>query len=201
MKATSHISEMDTWPKVIRSYILDTYGSITSIEIMSGLSRNIVRKVNTPSKSVVLKKSVHPAELLFYQHVAPQLESLDISTPEVEFLFQSSTHYWLILEHIPLPLPPTRWNSDDDVLSLLYRLHNSTQISGHEMIFKPAWSDTMTEFARRGGYRFAELIAQAFVDLGGRGPLLDAGCGTGLVADHLPESIVVEGGGFLPRNA
>lgn len=147
MKTNSYISEIDTWPKAVHSYILDTYGSIASVEILSGLSRNIVRKVNTASKSVVLKKSIHPAELLFYKDVAPQLDSLDISTPKVEFLFQSSTHYWLILEHIPLPFPRERWNSDDEVLSLLYRLHHSTEISGHEMMFKPAWPDTITDNA------------------------------------------------------
>ena len=147
MTTTFQINEIDSWPEAVRSYILDRYGSITSVEVLSGLSRNIVRKVNTASKSVVLKKSVHPAEWLFYKHVAPQLDSLDISTPKVEFLFQSSTHYWLILEHIPFPFPRTRWNSDADLLSLLYRLHHSPEISGHEMMFKPAWPDTMTHNA------------------------------------------------------
>lgn len=61
------------------------------------------------------------------------------------------------------------------------------------------WAGSYDEdFAGRHGYQFAELIAQAFVDLGGRGPLLDAGCGTGLVADYLPESIVVDGVDYSP---
>lgn len=61
------------------------------------------------------------------------------------------------------------------------------------------WAASYDEdFASRYGYQFPELIAQAFIDLGGSGPLLDAGCGTGLVAEHLPESMVVDGVDFSP---
>lgn len=61
------------------------------------------------------------------------------------------------------------------------------------------WAATYDEdFAGRSGYRFPGLIAQAFVDAGGSGPVLDAGCGTGLVADHLPDSIVVDGVDLSP---
>ncbi|MEM7118998.1 MAG: class I SAM-dependent methyltransferase [Chloroflexota bacterium] len=55
------------------------------------------------------------------------------------------------------------------------------------------------DFAGNRGYQFAELIAQAYLDLGGEGPLLDAGCGTGLVAEHLPDSIIVDGVDFSPH--
>ena len=45
------------------------------------------------------------------------------------------------------------------------------------------WAATCDEeFAGRSGYRFGRLIAEAFVAEGGRGPILDAGCGTGPVA-------------------
>ena len=38
------------------------------------------------------------------------------------------------------------------------------------------WATTYDEeFAIRSGYRSAELIAQAFLDAGGKGPVLDAG--------------------------
>ena len=61
------------------------------------------------------------------------------------------------------------------------------------------WAKTYDEeFAGSGGYQFGRLIAEAFVALGGTGPVLDAGCGTGLVADHLPDSLVVDGVDLSP---
>lgn len=61
------------------------------------------------------------------------------------------------------------------------------------------WAATYDEeFAGHSGYRFGRLIAEAFVDAGGSGPVLDAGCGTGLVADRLPASIVVDGVDLSP---
>ena len=61
------------------------------------------------------------------------------------------------------------------------------------------WAETYDEeFAGRSGYRFGRLIADAFVAAGGQGPVLDAGCGTGLVADHLPAPIVADGVDLSP---
>lgn len=50
-----------------------------------------------------------------------------------------------------------------------------------------------TDFAEAGGFRLPALIGEAFGRLGGAGPVLDAGCGTGLVADHFPAGLVVDG--------
>ena len=61
------------------------------------------------------------------------------------------------------------------------------------------WAETCDEeFAGRSGYRFGKLIAEAHINEGGSGPVLDAGCGTGLVADHLPKSIVTDGVDLSP---
>ncbi len=56
------------------------------------------------------------------------------------------------------------------------------------------WAATYdTDFAEAGGYRMPGLIADAYVALGGRSPVLDAGCGTGLVADCLPGGFDIHG--------
>ena len=56
------------------------------------------------------------------------------------------------------------------------------------------WADTYdSDFARRTGYRPARRIAEEFAAAGGTGPVLDAGCGTGLVADALPDGMAVDG--------
>lgn len=49
------------------------------------------------------------------------------------------------------------------------------------------------DFAARRGYRLAREVAEAFLAAGGTGPLLDAGCGTGLVGEALPEGVVADG--------
>lgn len=68
--------------------------------------------------------------------------------------------------------------------------YGAASVNDNRRVYREWAASYDEEFAGRGGYQFAELIAQAFVDLGGipSGPLLDAGCGTGLVADHLPAS-------------
>lgn len=71
--------------------------------------------------------------------------------------------------------------------------YSSGSADGNRRVYRD-WAATYDEeFAGRSGYRFGRLIAEAFVAEDGRGPVLDAGCGTGLVADHLPASIVVDG--------
>ena len=56
------------------------------------------------------------------------------------------------------------------------------------------WAATYEQdFLAQSGYRFGQLIADAFRDAGGRGPVLDAGCGTGLIGDFLASDIELDG--------
>ncbi len=76
--------------------------------------------------------------------------------------------------------------------------YNSSSADDNRRVYRD-WAATYDEeFAGRSGYRFGWLIAEAFVAAGGQGPVLDAGCGTGLVADRLPESIIVDGVDLSP---
>jgi len=62
------------------------------------------------------------------------------------------------------------------------------------------WAATYDEdFAQKSGYRFAKLIADAFQEAAGMGPVLDVGCGTGLLADHLSPELVVDGVDISPE--
>ncbi|CUK01981.1 biotin biosynthesis protein BioC [Ruegeria denitrificans] len=62
------------------------------------------------------------------------------------------------------------------------------------------WASTYDEeFAGRSGYRFAKIIAEAYLEAGGMWPALDVGCGTGLVADYLPTSSVIDGIDISPE--
>lgn len=56
------------------------------------------------------------------------------------------------------------------------------------------WAATYdSEFLAQSGYRYGQLIADAFTQAGGRGPVLDAGCGTGLLGTFLPADIEIDG--------
>ena len=62
------------------------------------------------------------------------------------------------------------------------------------------WADRYDGgFAARSGYRPARRVAETFTESGGRGAVLDAGCGTGLIADHLPEGIAIDGVDLSPE--
>lgn len=62
------------------------------------------------------------------------------------------------------------------------------------------WAETYdADFARRTGYRPARRVAELFAAAGGTGPVLDAGCGTGLVGEALPEGLVIDGVDLSPE--
>jgi len=56
------------------------------------------------------------------------------------------------------------------------------------------WAETYdADFVQATTYRFPKSVTQSYVDAGGRSPCLDAGCGTGALGEHFPESAVVDG--------
>lgn len=62
------------------------------------------------------------------------------------------------------------------------------------------WADTYdAEFASASDYQPAKLVADAYVHGGGVGPVLDVGCGTGLVAENLPGDFIVDGLDYSPE--
>ncbi|MEM1386081.1 MAG: methyltransferase domain-containing protein [Pseudomonadota bacterium] len=62
------------------------------------------------------------------------------------------------------------------------------------------WAETYdSDFAQRSGYRLPALLAHAFSVSGGVGPVIDVGCGTGLVADSLPPDLVIDGLDLSPE--
>lgn len=55
--------------------------------------------------------------------------------------------------------------------------------------FYAAWAETYDDgFAAAVDYIFPQQVARVFHDMGGHGPVLDAGAGTGLVADAILEN-------------
>ena len=62
------------------------------------------------------------------------------------------------------------------------------------------WAETYdADFVEGAGFRFPRLVAEAWVTEGAEGPCLDVGCGTGAVADHLPDGTEVHGLDLSPQ--
>lgn len=85
--------------------------------------------------------------------------------------------------------------SDDDKLDRAYALGSTDDVKA----LYEGWAATYdTDFAQASGFRLPGLVAEAFLAIGGTGPVLDAGCGTGLVADALPGGTVIDGVDISP---
>lgn len=83
----------------------------------------------------------------------------------------------------------------DDKLDRAYALNSANDVKS---LYRD-WADSYdSAFAAAAEYRLPRLVAGAFLEMGGQGPLLDAGCGTGLVADALPEGLTVDGVDLSP---
>lgn len=62
------------------------------------------------------------------------------------------------------------------------------------------WADTYdSDFIAATGYQLPGIVARTYLDACGLWPCLDAGCGTGVLADHLPEGAVIDGLDLSPE--
>ena len=62
------------------------------------------------------------------------------------------------------------------------------------------WAETYDQqFAAESGYRFPEVAARGYLAEEGAWPAIDVGCGTGLVAEFLPESAIIDGLDISPE--
>lgn len=56
------------------------------------------------------------------------------------------------------------------------------------------WAKTYdTDFVEATTYRFPEVVTKTYLDAGGTWPCLDVGCGTGVLAEHLPRDATIDG--------
>jgi len=133
-----------TWPRALRSYLQSHYGQCTTLLPLRGLSHNQIWDVTFPTTRLVIKATPHASEERFYQIVAP---GLGPAVPVLKWSHTETALHWLVLEHIPHPLPRERWLADPAALAILYRLHHADLPPISVPLFHPAWSDAMTEHA------------------------------------------------------
>jgi hypothetical protein len=94
---------------------------------------------------VVAKGDVHARERAFYERVtiAGVRAPRHLGTVEVE-------RTWLLLEHLPDPLPRSRWGADGEVLEVLHAVHVADKdlIAAVPTPFRPSWPEAMDAAAR-----------------------------------------------------
>lgn len=62
------------------------------------------------------------------------------------------------------------------------------------------WAETYdADFVEATTYRFPEVVTRTYLELGGGWPCLDVGCGTGVLAEHLPLDAMVDGIDMSPE--
>lgn len=122
-------------------------GPIERVERLGGLSGGVVRLIGAAG-SILVKADPDGNEAGFYRHAAGALSRAGVTTPHCHVAARHGQAWWLLLEDVPTPLPQGRWLADPAVLTVLARLHSSTNVwSGS---FRPVWSSAMTDAALVG---------------------------------------------------
>ncbi len=137
----------ESWPERLRTVLLESYGVPLHIANLPGGLSHAVWRVQSPKHSVVVKRCTQPREGIFYEKVAPTLAALDIPIPRLEWSGRDAETFWLVLEDIPTPLPRGRWSADQELLTVLHRLHHRLPLHLAFAPFEPGWSDAMTNEA------------------------------------------------------
>jgi aminoglycoside phosphotransferase (APT) family kinase protein len=135
---------LEHWPPGILEFLQHP----TQAEKLSGgLSGCAVYRVQLEDRNVVVKANVAPREAEFYRDFAPVLKAHGIRTPKLEMITESGDETWLVIEHVPAPLPDQRWLADPHVLETLRKLHEFKFDHAPEFAFQPTWTQAMNTHA------------------------------------------------------
>ncbi|MEM7534793.1 MAG: hypothetical protein AAF639_21625 [Chloroflexota bacterium] len=96
----------------------------TGLTAQGGQSQASVWQIDFQQTSLIVKKAL-VREGFFYKELAPSLRLQGVSSPHLIWQETFNELSWFVIEHIPNPLPRTRWLADPQVLQCLYHLHQS----------------------------------------------------------------------------
>ena len=113
------------WPSALRTW-LDVHGFTGPAAHLGAPGGGGAWRVGVPPESVVVKTGAPDREVRVYDRARPALAEAGVDIPAL----RAAGDGWLVLEDVPLRLPPTRVGADPDVLGRLARLHPCPQIGG-----------------------------------------------------------------------
>jgi Phosphotransferase enzyme family len=119
---------------------------------------------STPAKiKVILKSSSRFREMNFYDLFATDLAQRGVNLPHKYWSGEVDNLFWLVLENIPHPLPPERYQADRQVISVIKNLHQFSlplwetaltlsplgerELKERFDFFRPQWTAEMNQIA------------------------------------------------------
>lgn len=80
--------------------------------------------------------------------------------------------------------------TDDPDLEGAYALSTPAD----NLAFYKTWAeDYDATFVQQTSYQFPRVVSESYLSQGGGWPCLDVGCGTGAIAEHMPDGAVIDG--------
>ncbi len=125
-------------------------GGITGIESLCGLSGRTVARVQGTGGSVVAKGPVSTPEVEVARHFPELLLRHGVRVPRVFATPETAdAGTWIVMEHLPDPLPQERWGADEQVITTLRALHTLPPDVVEELPerYRPRWDDALTASA------------------------------------------------------
>src|SRR5690606_41483087 len=119
-------------------------------ETLGGLSGRRVVALHGDGATVVVKGPAPAAEVAVLGDFAPGLARLGVRTPRLHAVVEAEGP-WLVMEHLPDPLPQERWGADPEVLAVLRRLHAAPvePVLALPGRYRPRWDRDLTDAATR----------------------------------------------------
>jgi aminoglycoside phosphotransferase (APT) family kinase protein len=133
------------WPAEVQRCVVEVVGSVRGAQVLEGMSGRDLRRIDGESGSVVVKGPADPREFAFYTEVAPVLEGVPV--PHLHGGYRIDDSHWLVLEHVPHPLPRSEWAGNTAAYVVLAQLHATASVAFDRLPdpFLPRWSDDMTQ--------------------------------------------------------
>lgn len=122
-------------------------GAVASLEPLGGLSGRTVVRAEGPEGAVVLKGPVPAAEAAAARGLSEELARHGVRTPQLYAVVEPrGAGTWLVMEHLPEPLPRERWGADPEVVATLRGLHDMPHglVSALPERYRPRWDAAMT---------------------------------------------------------
>lgn len=121
-------------------------GEVTDVRDLGGLGSGRVARVTGPVGRVVAKGGGHPREAAVYSLLAATLAGAGVRLPACRQVVEVDGRPWLLLEHLPAPLPRSRCGADPEVVAVLRSLHclDPDALTVLDP-FRPRWDDGLHE--------------------------------------------------------
>lgn len=149
-------------PTEVEHAVADLVGEGDVRTPLGGMSGRVVLAVRG-RRHIVVKGPVHASEAAVAGTLGARLRRHGLPVPvPLAVVSTAAQETWLVLEHLPDPLPRHRWGADPATLALLRRLHQvpARVLDTLTARYRPRWDDEMT------------VAASAVVELGGHESLL-----------------------------